>query len=167
MMDQISSAISAGQSAVSVASTPPVIVGVAVAGATVLLEVLNQCLGIDVLKEIKDWIMKRFNAIKNKLFSGPPNENSMIGRMIKAIKKAYAAVMGFVSSIRTWINKVLANIQKMIEWVNAKIQKIKEYLNNPCVRAAVASLPQSSQDSFSAISGAAPGSVSTPLPASI
>lgn len=175
MISQITEAINAGQEAVTTVSsiTPSSIAntviagGIIVVGAAVVLEVLNQCLGIDVIKEIKDWIMKQYNRLKKKFFDGPIDENSRIGKIIKFIKKYYKIIKGYISDIKTWINDALKQIQEVIDWVDAKIQKIREWINNPCVRSALAVLPSDAQTSFGAISNAVPGNISTPLPTSV
>lgn len=138
MMAQINNAINNGKSAVA---TPVIIAVAVVAVAAVAIDIINKCFNIDVVAEIKKWIMDRFEALKKKLFPGPADENSKVGKMIKAIKAAYQKLMGYVSDIKEWIMKAVAKVQEVINWVQARIDKLIEWINNPCARAALGSLP--------------------------
>lgn len=137
-MTQIANAMNSGKSAATMDIVAP-IAAVATLGA-IALDILAACFGIDVMAEIKEWVMKRFEAAKKKFAGGPPDENSKVGKFLKAIKAMYQKIMGWVNNIKEWIQMAIAWVNKQIAWVDAKIKIITDALNTPCARKALGAM---------------------------
>lgn len=139
MVSYISNAISAGSTAVATGQTVAQSAMPSI-NSNVLpspdLDNLNTCLNIDIQKEITDVIKQWLGPTKKNQFSKLIDENSRIGKIIKAFKAIYNAIMKFVNTVGEYIAIAYNKIQQMIEWVNEKVQLMLNALNNPCIRAA-------------------------------